>query len=342
MKYCIYCGAKLSEGGKFCSRCGNPVYEVSTQQKTNFEEVSNSTVELESESEPTIVEQPVQSEENVTENIVTEDVAIHDDVSDDDGCVEEKNGGINKFAIVLCSIALLLVIAFAFFKVESSKPKYRIVYPTQTTQSAQKSNDKKNDVQTKKADSAKNKNAVSTSEQLVYSVATDGFVYVRELPNADSETIGVLATNRKGAKLISDKDTWWKVRIDTVVGYVNSKYVKLSDTPVKISGLPKVYYVVLESHSTLDSAQMYNYVCPDGMECWIYKCTAKGRTVYRVCDGCFSTRSKAQAAINEWRSTMRGDWYTNAWIWESEGLGDCVFCPGNYETERTMPPLTPE
>ncbi len=340
MKYCIYCGAKLSEGNKFCGQCGKSVYELPAQQKTNFEEVSNSTLELESESEPTIVEHPVQSEENVTENVVTEDVATHDDIPETVGCVEEKNGRINKFAIVLCSIALLLVIAFAVFKVvQNRKPKYRIVYPTQTTQSAQKSSVEKN---SKTTDMAKNKKSVSIGEQLVYSVATDGFVKIRELPNADSDVVGVLVTNRDGAKMISDQGAWWKVRIDSMVGYVNSQYVELSNTPIKISGLPKVYYVVLESHSTLDSAQMYNYVCPDGMECWIYKCTSKGKTVYRVCEDCFSTRSKAQAAINEWRSTMRGDWYTNAWIWESEGLGDCVFCPGNYETERTMPPLTPE
>ena len=336
----------MSEGGKFCSRCGKSVYELPPQQKTNFEEIPNSTLELESKSEPTKVEQPVQREEYVAEDVVTEDVATHEDILENNCREEEKSRGVNTLAIVLCSIALLLVIAFVVFKVmQNSKPKYRIVYPTQTMQSAQKTNDKNIDAQTKKTDSAKNRKAVSTSEQLVYSVATDGFVYVRELPNADSETIGVLATNRKGAKLISNQGTWWKVRIDTVVGYVNSKYVKLSDTPVKISGLPKVYYVVLESHSTLDSAQMYNYYCPDGMECWIYKCTAKGKTVYRVCDGCFSTRSKAQMIINERRSLYDDGWnyYTNAWIWENEGLGDCVYCPPIYEGDGgDFPPLTPE
>ncbi len=104
----------------------------------------------------------------------------------------------------------------------------------------------------------------------------------------------------------------------------------------------KVYYVVLGSYSTLEGAQTYNYNCPDGMECWIYKCPLENETVYRVCYACFSTRQKAQAAINEWRSGLYGDWFTDAWIWVSNGLGNCVFCPGDYETERQKPPLSPK
>ena len=75
-------------------------------------------------------------------------------------------------------------------------------------------------------------------KKLVYSISTDGFVNVRKTPNASSKIIGVLATNRKGAVLLSSKGTWWKVRVDNVVGYVHSKYVTLSSKPVKISGLP--------------------------------------------------------------------------------------------------------
>ena len=63
-------------------------------------------------------------------------------------------------------------------------------------------------------------------KKLVYSISTDGFVNVRKSPNISSKIVGVLATNRKGAVLMSNKGTWWKVRIDNVVGYVNSKYVK--------------------------------------------------------------------------------------------------------------------
>ena len=193
------------------------------------------------------------------------------------------------------------------------------------------------------ANLAKKKEAVSVGEELVYSIADDGYVNIRYFPDADSDVVGVLATNLDGAKLISNQGAWWKVRIGDVEGYVNSKYVKLSNTPVKINGLPTVYYVVLQSHSTLDSARIHNGWLPDGMECWIYKCTSNGKTVYRLCDGCFSTRSNAQAAINKWRS-MEAHWYANAWIWESEGLGDCVECPPIYEGDDggNFPPLTPE
>ena len=192
------------------------------------------------------------------------------------------------------------------------------------------------------ANLAKKKEAVSVGEELVYSIADDGYVSIRDFPDADSDVVGVLATNCDGAKLISNQGTWWKVRIDSVVGYVNSEYVKLSNAPVKISELPKVYYVVLGSYESLDSALIYNYRRPDGMECWIYKCTSKGKTVYRLCDGCFSTLQDAQSAISDWCSSLYGHWFTDAWIWKNVGLGNCVFCPVNYETERAKPPLTPE
>ena len=261
-----------------------------------------------------------------------------------------SKGGKSMFAIVLCSIAILLVITFVVIKVvQNSKPKYRIVNQVQTTQSAPKPSVEKKDTQSKNNDMAKKKEAASTGEELVYSVATDGFVNVRQFPDADSYVVGVLATNRKGAKLVSNQGKWWKVRIDNVEGYVNSKYVKLSSTPVKISGLPTVYYVVMRSYDTMEDAQMFNRMCADGAERWIYKCTSNGKTAYRLCDGCFSTRSDAQDRINECRSLYDGnnnwDDYTNAWIWESEGLGNCVYCPPIYEEVvegiGDFPPLTP-
>ena len=52
--------------------------------------------------------------------------------------------------------------------------------------------------------------AQKAAGKLVYSVATDGYVNVRQAPSAKSEVIGVLATGRKGAVLLSSKGTWWK------------------------------------------------------------------------------------------------------------------------------------
>ena len=87
--------------------------------------------------------------------------------------------------------------------------------------------------------------------KLVYSISTDGFV--------SSKIIGVLATNRKGAVLLSSKGTWWKVRVDNVVGYVHSKYVTLSSKPVKISGLPTVQYVVISTCNSM--AEVKQFFC---------------------------------------------------------------------------------
>ena len=98
--------------------------------------------------------------------------------------------------------------------------------------------------------------------KLVYSISTDGFVNVRKTPNASSKIIGVLATNRKGAVLLSSKGTWWKVRVDNVVGYVHSKYVTLSSKPVKISGLPTVHYVVISTCNSMAEVKQFFYNCP--------------------------------------------------------------------------------
>ena len=335
MKYCIYCGAELAEGNKFCGSCGVPIYEFPANKKLKPDTEIIRELQLESDS---VVEQSIKEEEYESESVETPDCK-----SKNDGDIKEK-GGISAFAIILCSIAAVMVIVLVvLLVVRNSKPKYRIVDKTQTIQSIQKTSVEKKDAQSKNNDLSKKKKAVPVGEELVYSIADDGYVNIRYFPDADSDVVGVLATNRDGAKLISNQGAWWKVRIDSVVGYVNSEYVKLSNTPVKISKLPKVYYVVLGSYESLDSARIHNGWLPDGMECWIYKCSLNGKTVYRLCDGCFSTRSNAQAAINKWRS-MEAHWYANAWIWESEGLGDCVECPPIYEGDDggNFPPLTPE
>ena len=335
MSYCIYCGAELVEGNKFCGNCGKAVFvfPANKKLKTDAEIIRES--QLESDS---VVEQPTKKEEYEIASVET-----HDNESKNDGDTKEK-GGISAFVIALCSIAAVMVIALVvLLVVRNSKPKYRIVNKAQTIQTVPKTSVEKKDIQSKNNDLAKKKGAASVGEELVYSIADDGYVNIRYFPDADSDVVGVLATNRDGAKLISNQGAWWKVRIDSVVGYVNSEYVRLSNTPVKISGLPAVYYVVLESHESLDSALTYNYRCPDGMECWIYKCTSKGKTVYRVCDGCFSTLQKAQAAINDWRSGLHGHLYADAWIWKNDGLGNCVYCPPIYEGDGgNFPPLTPE
>ena len=119
MGRCNNCGAELTEGVRFCGQCGNPVSE----NVNNSEQESYTTVQT--ESALTDKEQPVQNQEN----------EINAAVELENNGGTSKRSGIEVLAIVLCSIALLLVIALIVLKVvQNSKPKYRIVNQVQTVQ----------------------------------------------------------------------------------------------------------------------------------------------------------------------------------------------------------------
>ena len=149
--------------------------------------------------------------------------------------------------------------------------------------------------------------------KLVYSISTDGFVNVRKTPNASSKIIGVLATNRKGAVLLSSKGTWWKVRVDNVVGYVHSKYVTLSSKPVKISGLPTVHYVVISTCNSMAEVKQFFYNCPDAFDgSPVYKDIEDGKTVYKICLNCYATVSGAMQ-LRDSTNKMLGDDYAKIW-----------------------------
>ena len=115
--------------------------------------------------------------------------------------------------------------------------------------------------------------AQKAGNKLVYSVATDGYVNVRQAPSARSEVIGVLATGRKGAVLKSSKGTWWKVSVDNVTGYVNSKYVQLGTKPVVVKNLPEFHYEVVATCKTMKEVKDFFYYCPDALD---------GSPVYRI------------------------------------------------------------
>ena len=175
--------------------------------------------------------------------------------------------------------------------------------------------------------------------KLVYSVSTDGFVNVRKAASASAKIVGVLATNRKGAELLSSKGTWWKVRVDGVVGYVNSKYVKLSSTPVKISGLPTVYYVVVKTCNSMDEVNQFFYSCPDAFDgSPVYKHVESGRVVYKICTSCHPTFGTAQQACD-----MTNNLFGNgvASVWSTNGLAECVYLPDTPADEKAIP-LTPK
>ena len=176
-------------------------------------------------------------------------------------------------------------------------------------------------------------------KKLVYSISTDGFVNVRKTPNASSKIIGVLATNRKGAVLLSSKGTWWKVRVDNVVGYVHSKYVTLSSKPVKISGLPTVHYVVISTCNSMAEVKQFFYNCPDAFDgSPVYKDIEDGKTVYKICLNCYATLSGAMQ-LRDSTNKMLGDDYAK--IWSTQGLAECVYLT-EYPSGEMAIPLTPE
>ena len=175
--------------------------------------------------------------------------------------------------------------------------------------------------------------------KLVYSISTDGFVNVRKTPNASSKIIGVLATNRKGAVLLSSKGTWWKVRVDTVVGYVHRKYVTLSSKPVKISGLPTVHYVVISTCNSMAEVKQFFYNCPDAFDgSPVYKDIEGGKTVYKICLNCYATLSGAMQ-LRDSTNKMLGDDYAK--IWSTQGLAECVYLT-EYPSGEMAIPLTPQ
>ena len=175
--------------------------------------------------------------------------------------------------------------------------------------------------------------------KLVYSISNDGFVNVRKTPNASSKIIGVLATNRKGAVLLSSKGTWWKVRVDNVVGYVHSKYVTLSSKPVKISGLPTVHYVVISTCNSMAEVKQFFYNCPDAFDgSPVYKDIEDGKTVYKICLNCYATLSGAMQ-LRDSTNKMLGDDYAK--IWSTQGLAECVYL-SEYPSGEMAIPLTPE
>ena len=175
--------------------------------------------------------------------------------------------------------------------------------------------------------------------KLVYSISTDGFVNVRKTPNASSKIIGVLATNRKGAVLLSSKGTWWKVRVDNVVGYVHSKYVTLSSKPVKISGLPTVHYVVISTCNSMAEVKQFFYNCPDAFDgSPVYKDIEGGKTVYKICLNCYATVSGAMQ-LRDSTNKMLGDDYAK--IWSTQGLAECVYLT-EYPSGEMAIPLTPQ
>ena len=60
----------------------------------------------------------------------------------------------------------------------------------------------------------------------VYACAFDGFVNIRETPNAKAPILGVFRNGPEGAILLGSEGEWTKIDCNGIVGYVISKYVQ--------------------------------------------------------------------------------------------------------------------
>lgn len=83
----------------------------------------------------------------------------------------------------------------------------------------------------------------------------------------------------------------------------------------------KVYYVVVQSFSSLAGAKEFLVKCPDALDGPVYETTVKGKKLYRVCVACYNKKSDAvenARMINELMSI-------GAWVWPNNGLAKCVY-----------------
>lgn len=91
-----------------------------------------------------------------------------------------------------------------------------------------------------------------------------------------------------------------------------------------------VYYVVVGGdYEDLISAVTCGESLTFGGGLWVYSVKINGKTLYRTCIDCFSTRKKAQNYINH---EKEDDFYSpdetsRWWIWKSNGLAKCVSWP---------------
>ena len=177
-------------------------------------------------------------------------------------------------------------------------------------------------------------------EGIVYSVAADGRLNIRQSPSADAPIVGHLLTGGAGAKLLSESGIWYKVQSGDVVGYVNALYVSANRDDERVpnaNASRTVYYVVIGSYSTLEAVTKARYSMPDAIDCSpIFLGKKNGKNVYRMCTGVYYTREGAQREVDLLKSTFG----FTPWIWKSNGQAQCVDRPIGYDGNPVR--ITPE
>ncbi|MBR5030732.1 MAG: SPOR domain-containing protein [Muribaculaceae bacterium] len=102
-----------------------------------------------------------------------------------------------------------------------------------------------------------------------------------------------------------------------------------------------VYYIVCGSYTSLDKAKKQSEQMSEVLFYPVYKTTANGKTVYRLCCECYYNRADAEKDLKGFLSGFSGD---DWWIWPSKGLAKCVYRPfspkGDNERIPALKPLT--
>ena len=96
-------------------------------------------------------------------------------------------------------------------------------------------------------------------------------------------------------------------------------------TQSAVASRSTVYYVVVGSFESLSKAQEYNVNGPADMECGtIYKAHSKGKTLYRICTGCYTSKAEARQAVAESRDFWMEWRGVTPWVWTNKGYADSV------------------
>ena len=100
-----------------------------------------------------------------------------------------------------------------------------------------------------------------------------------------------------------------------------------------------VYYIVCGSYSSLDKAIKQSEQISEVLFYPVYKITANGKTVYRLCCQCYYNKADAEKDLEGILSGFKGD---DWWIWPSKGLAKCVYRPLSPEDgNKRIPALKP-
>ncbi|MBR4389148.1 MAG: SPOR domain-containing protein [Prevotella sp.] len=162
----------------------------------------------------------------------------------------------------------------------------------------------------------------SSSRPMVYSVSADGFLNIREQPNASSKILGRLLTDGKGAEYLGSTGQWHQVRYEGVVGFVHGNYARLEGLEKPQQAGRKVYYVVIGSYNDLNEAKNATRTLPDALDgSCIFRFTQDGKTVYRLCEGSYYSRATAQGQADGINQYLERD----VWVFENDGVAPCVY-----------------